>query len=144
MTSHLVRLVVFGRVALIEFLVCRVWPLGLAWYCAVLAASPSYRSIYGFNSHLLADVSLGLTAALLVASACRPDDLRVGTVAMALATWTLMGRASSFAFQGEAFSPMANPWPNVIGASIYVVLTLAEVTLHLVQTAIAIDRRARG
>lgn len=142
MTARIVRIVFDGRGHTIEVLALRIWPLALAAYCVELALAP--LGIYGFTSHAMADLFLWLAASALVASAARPDVNRFGTVAMLVTTWTLMGRAMSFAYYGDSASSLEDLWPNLIGASIYVVLTLAEVILHLIQVAIAIDRRARG
>lgn len=144
MTARILRIVLDGRGHTIEVLALRIWPLALAAYCVELALAPSGRGIYGFTSHAMADLFLWLAASALVASAARPDVNRFGTVAMLVTTWTLMGRAVSFAYYGDSASSLEDLWPNLIGASIYVVLTLAEVILHLIQVAIAIDRRARG
>lgn len=144
MTSRIVRVLVDGRGHVVEFAVRRLWPLGIGWYCMVLALAPSGRGMYGFESHAFADTALWFSAALLFASAAFPDRTTIGTAAMFITTWTLMGRGVSFAYRGDDYSPLDHFWPNVVGASLYAVVTLAEVILHLIQVAISIDRRTRG
>ena len=122
----------------VAILVQRVWPVAVAAYLLMIVASPKELPLYSLGPKWISPVCFTVTAALLVASALLPRVAVITASAFAATAWSFMGRAIAFAFDAQP------GWTRIVGASAYVLLTIAETVIALVHAVLVVEQQVRG
>lgn len=124
-------------------LVLRVWPLAFATWCTLAAALPGGRELYGWSDPVVTRGSFAFVAVLALVSAVRTSLVWSGA-ALATAAWTLMGRATSYAFDHEPGIARLSMGDRVLAAGSYALVTLATVVVYFVHARVVVERKIRA
>lgn len=126
------------RSHVLAVLVQRIWPLCVAAYLCLVAASPNDKPLYGLGPVWLTATCFAVTSSALGATAVAPRRPMLAAFAFAATSWSLMGRACAYMLEGP------DPWTRVLAASAYALLTFAATVVYFVHAAIAVEQQVRA